>query len=262
MSTRAFRVSPRPALAPYVRHIRVAFPERDARPYVRLPDGELELVIRVGADESAAHAIGTRMLPLHKSGYAPLHAFAVRFKAGGAYPFFGVPVSELTDQVISIDTLWGSAGEALRAALLGETAPLARVAAIEEALSARLSGSNLYEPTSAASVRRALRWLAQVPSLPNVEGLAQQVGASQRQLRRSFAAVTGLGPKECLRVLRFQRALQSARAADVPHWGSIAVQHGYYDQAHLIAEFHALAGGSPGALLGRKARPAPTVAAY
>ena len=37
--------------------------------------------------------------------------------------------------------------------------------------------------------------------------------------------------------------------SSVTLWTSIAAAVGYYDQAHLIADFHAIAGATPGAFL-------------
>ncbi|HEX6245061.1 MAG TPA: helix-turn-helix transcriptional regulator [Polyangiales bacterium] len=242
-------MNPRPALAAYVRHVRLTYPQHEPQAYVRLPDGEVELVVQLSEDSVAAHAIGTRLAPLRKTGHTPREALAVRFKAGGAYPFFGLPVSELTDRVLSMETLWGAESRQLTEALRGAHSSDARVAAIEQALSARLQGAALYEPSSAGAARRAIRLVQQSRVLPNVEELADQLGASARQLRRAFAAVVGLSPKEYLRVLRFQRALQTARRQPHLPWGVIANQAGFYDQAHLVAEFQALGGASPGALL-------------
>jgi transcriptional regulator GlxA family with amidase domain len=67
------------------------------------------------------------------------------------------------------------------------------------------------------------------------------VGLSERQLRRVFATAVGVGPKEYLRMLRFQRAAESAAMPG----GQLAVTAGYYDQAHLISEFRHLARMTP-----------------
>lgn len=248
MSSRPVRLKPRSTLAPFVRHIRLVPAEGGSAPYVRLPDGELELVIRFADTGPALHAIGTRLSPLHKTGYERERAYAVRFKAGGAYPFFGLPVSELTDSVVAVERLWGDAGERLGDALRTHSDADRHVAAVEDALSARLSDGTVFEPASAGSVRRAIRLLDGATALPSVEQLAEQVGSSARQLRRGFAAVTGLAPKEYLRVLRFQRALGWAARDAGESWAAIAARSGYYDQAHMIAEFQQLGGRAPGAL--------------
>jgi methylphosphotriester-DNA--protein-cysteine methyltransferase len=54
---------------------------------------------------------------------------------------------------------------------------------------------------------------------------------------------------ELARLTRFHRALHAARDNDRPNWASIAAASGYYDQAHLITEFRAIAGVTPRALL-------------
>jgi AraC-like DNA-binding protein len=51
----------------------------------------------------------------------------------------------------------------------------------------------------------------------------------------------GVTPKEYLRIVRFQRALAAIKARS-DTLGRLAHRHGYYDQAHMIADFRALAG--------------------
>jgi len=60
-----------------------------------------------------------------------------------------------------------------------------------------------------------------------------------------------LTPKTLARILRFDHArslLESGAPAS-----DVALDCGYYDQAHLIREFHALAGTTPGRLAERLA---------
>lgn len=78
---------------------------------------------------------------------------------------------------------------------------------------------------------------------------ARALGVSERQLRRDFRDALGLPPKAVARLDRFARALRAAHAGAQASWASIAADAGYYDQAHLIAEFNAIAGVGPQALL-------------
>ena len=55
-------------------------------------------------------------------------------------------------------------------------------------------------------------------------------------MRREFLEQTGLGPKFLARVLRFRRALELSPRAEGDFAG-LALDCGYYDQAHLIREF-------------------------
>jgi AraC-like DNA-binding protein len=49
--------------------------------------------------------------------------------------------------------------------------------------------------------------------------------------------------------VRFRRALRSARRAVQHDWASIAESAGYYDQAHMIAEFRELTALTPSQLM-------------
>lgn len=78
-----------------------------------------------------------------------------------------------------------------------------------------------------------------------VTELAGEVGWSRRHLGERFRAELGLAPKQAARVLRFERAGRLLRQghADL---AALAVECGYYDQAHLTNEWRALAGCTPG----------------
>jgi AraC-like DNA-binding protein len=57
----------------------------------------------------------------------------------------------------------------------------------------------------------------------------------------------GLTPKQYGRVRRFQQARKLSASLDAPDWTEIAYVCGYADQSHLIHDFQAFAGHSPGA---------------
>jgi transcriptional regulator GlxA family with amidase domain len=92
----------------------------------------------------------------------------------------------------------------------------------------------------------AARLLDADPAL-RVDQLARELALSERQLRRRFAAAVGISPKRYARTMRIRRAIALAR----PHrsWAAIATAAGFYDQAHMIAEFRAVAGATPEALV-------------
>jgi AraC-like DNA-binding protein len=244
------------ALAPFVRHIRLVPPTQHEGRYVRLPDGQMELVLRSrgGSAHDWLNVVGTRSHALRKeSGPTDAFCVVVRFHAGGGYPFFGIPVSELTNQLVGLDQLWGSLFQHLRDVLAHADDAHACLAATQQALRARLAGPELYDPANGARVRRALRVLEQETVLPAVETLAERLGASTRQLRRAFAEVVGLSPKQYLRIMRFQRARGLMRAGAEPRWSMIAQTAGYFDQAHMINEFRVLSGQTPGELWSQQA---------
>jgi AraC-like DNA-binding protein len=248
MAVRSYKLAPTRALSPFVAHLRVTELEGCLPvPYSRLPDGQLELTMRVDPGAPALRVVGTRTRALVKPSDAAAMFVIVRFKAGGAYPFFGPPLHELTDQLVDLDDLWGDTARLLAERLTKLRPHAAHIEAVQTALLDRLA-ARVYEPASAANVRRGLRRVAAAPLLPSVDALARELGASARQLRRGFAEVVGIGPKQYLRVVRFQRALSALRRLPDTNLATIARMVGYSDQSHLNAEFRALAATTPSAL--------------
>jgi AraC-like DNA-binding protein len=60
-----------------------------------------------------------------------------------------------------------------------------------------------------------------------------------------FREHIGLPPKTVARVLRFEQAVRLAEETELS-WLEIALRCGYYDQAHLIRDFRAISGCTPG----------------
>jgi AraC-like DNA-binding protein len=82
-----------------------------------------------------------------------------------------------------------------------------------------------------------------------VNEVAEDLGVSERHLRRLFREAVGLSPKNFAMLARFHRALRAARLETHDGWASIASAAGYYDQAHLISDFRRIAGVTPQVLL-------------
>ena len=215
----------------FVRRIRIVPAARVT--YRRWPDGEAELIARVEGGAAMVTAIGPHGGPLVKPSTHADEVVLVRFRIAGAYPFLG-PMGAYANGIVALpEPLAIGGGDPARA--------------ISRALASRLATA--CDPAAAAAVRRCVRRIATLPRVPTVRALADDVGASERALRRAFAEVVGLSPKLLLRITRFRRALAAARAPRRAEWAAIAAGAGYYDQAHLIDEFRALTGLTPGALV-------------
>jgi transcriptional regulator GlxA family with amidase domain len=59
------------------------------------------------------------------------------------------------------------------------------------------------------------------------------------------------------RILRFRHACQLAERSARPQWTGIAADAGYFDQAHLIRDFHEFAGVPPMAVFSNTAAGLP-----
>jgi AraC-like DNA-binding protein len=80
-----------------------------------------------------------------------------------------------------------------------------------------------------------------------VAEVADEIGYSRRHLAQLLTAETGHGPKTVQRLARFDAA-RRAVAATVPAGSTlaeVASRTGYYDQSHLVRDFHEFAGLGP-----------------
>ena len=81
-----------------------------------------------------------------------------------------------------------------------------------------------------------------------MDELAAEIGVSCRHLTRQFQRAVGLSPKEFGRVSRFLHALQLLNAGNSRSLTDVALDCGFFDQAHFNHEFREFAGMSPGEL--------------
>ena len=219
---------------------------------VGLPGLQVQLLVRRrDSDPSGvdAYVIGPRPRVMRKAIVNRHPALAVRFRLGAARIFTGVPLCELSDQVLPIEDLWGEDGVRMREALAGTYDLGVQVHILEHALLARFPRGYSSGDTATHTVRRAARVLERVPDFPTVTSLAHELGISERGLRRAFNDAAGIAPKTYLRILRFRSALQLAQASATPRWSDVALDAGYYDQAHMIDEFRDLVSATPAVLL-------------
>jgi AraC-like DNA-binding protein len=228
-------LAPPPALRGALACLWIRAVPPDGGPVRVLPDGCVDLIWRAG---HGAFVAGPDTGP-HMGPPAPGALFVgARFLPGAGGPALRVPLDELRDARVEVELLWPELGDRL-APTLSPREAFRRIAAT----AARLV---LACPPDRA-VREAARRLADPRA--RIETLADDLGLSERQLRRRCHAAAGYGPKTLQRVLRFRRFLAHAdAAAPDPDLLRIAFEAGYADQAHLTRECTRLAGMPPVAL--------------
>lgn len=233
------------SIARFVEDARMVSPLRDGPISIDwLPNGRTSLVIRVLEEgRGDAHIIGPRTRAKFKRATGFLRATSIQFKPGWSPSLFGVPAHVLTDQLVTLDELWGAASGDITADLVAARS----VPAILERLSRAVAARATSESSSARLARRAAQMFETTET--RVDAVAQQLGVTARHLRRAFVDSVGIGPKDFARGVRLQRAIRaSARTTD---WSLIARDAGYYDQAHLIGDFRDLVGLTPSAYRAR-----------
>lgn len=70
-------------------------------------------------------------------------------------------------------------------------------------------------------------------------------GAWRAPAGRLFAAYVGIGPKWVLPRYRLHEAVEQLQAQNEVDWSPLALELGYYDQAHFARDFRSLVGRTP-----------------
>lgn len=240
-------------LAPYVECFWTHTTLGDARTHQRvLPDGCTDIIVRADADGVRAAVVGTmRTAQMVVDAKRTLYV-AVRFKAGGSAPFLGMPLAPLTDCEADLSDLWGEDAERIAEAAATALDAEGAARALEHALLTRMGrvGVGSGEDRARGLLIAATSALSRAGSARSVAAIAAELGVAERTLERVFNERVGLGPKSFGRIARFRRLVDALAPtttpeAAAPDWCGHAFAAGYYDQAHMIREFRALAGLAP-----------------
>ncbi len=193
-----------------------------------------------------AFAVGMMSASVLVPAARPMRTVAVRFKPGAAGLFLGAPLHGLTDVRADLAHLWGRpSADRLDDALWDAADDGQRIALIQRVLLRRLRESGVTPP---ALGLRAVAAIEASHGALRVEALADALHVSRQHLALQFRQQVGLSPKLFARICRFRRALALLREP-AGHGGdlaALAAECGYFDQSHLIRDFHDFADGTPG----------------
>lgn len=232
---------PPPALAAWVDTIWMRSGPATA-PVPVLPDGAADLILDLTGTPTAlsdAFAVGTMTAArLYDSGAREL--LGIRFRPGRASALFRVPMREITDLHVPMHDL-GPVAQDLAARVAEASTFQARLSVIAGALAKPLREA----PKPDARLDAAIGWIVRGGGRVPIERIAAEAGITRQQLGRKFLDELGISPKAFARVMRFQRLLAAIEQRRVVTWADAAVEHGWYDQSHMIADFRELAGTTP-----------------
>jgi AraC-like DNA-binding protein len=165
----------------------------------------------------------------------------IHFKPGGAYPFLNFPLTELHNQIIPADAIWGDfAGELYERLCAAPSIP-ARLSLFEQLLLTRLSPA----PKELNAVRYGVAQIARYNGAVSIKALREDMGFSQNHLLTQFKRMVGISPKALAQLYRLKLVLGSIDPTHEIDWTQIAYQAGYYDQAHFSKDFRIFTGHSP-----------------
>jgi AraC-like DNA-binding protein len=165
----------------------------------------------------------------------------IKFRAGGFYPFWKRNVSQLTGFTIAASEVFGPDADHWTLQILdsGDDEAMARQA--DALLTERLPGRDAQAELAGRIVQEAMS----DPAIVKVEQLCERTGFSSRQLQRLFGRYIGVTPKWVIKRFRLQEAAERLERDESAQCAQLALQLGYFDQAHFIKDFKAVLGQSP-----------------
>ena len=254
---------PRPPLSKFIDNLwlvrgALATPWRN----MIFPDGAMEMIFNLGDPQKLCDSRNPRRHTFFKRSWISgereasivieetgvIHLVGVRFKPGGAFPFFRIPISELTDRVVELDAIWGNEIDRLRDQLAGGLTPATVFARLENWLLQRLA----IHTQPSRSVAFALDRIQRGGDDARIGRIVELTGISHKHLVREFGRCVGLSPKTLARVCAFQSAINWIGFKPAVDWADAAAACGYFDQAHFIHEFRSFTGMTPSTYLTKR----------
>jgi AraC-like DNA-binding protein len=209
-----------------------------------LPDGCIDIM---WGENRPPMLAGPETGPVPSTRPAGTTVVGASFHPGAAPPILGVPADEIRDLRVPLTEVWGRDAAQLEQSVNHAESPTARLRQLANELRRRLKRAESPDPVVGAAVAHLRQ-----SGIRGVATISEELGISERQLRRRFHAAVGYGPKTLARVLRFQQMLDLARQRRSSDLGQLALDAGYADQAHMTSECTRLAGLPPARLLAER----------
>jgi AraC-like DNA-binding protein len=220
---------------------------------VVFPDGCMELIFHFGPPfkrisnhqqqvQEKSILVGQLNKPLHLQATGSADIIGVRFHPWGLYPLVNMPLQHITNGEMPIRHIWGNDAHELEEKIY----QLDKEAAMDEIQQFLFKQAN-HPSYQIEMLKKVITRLKGQQGNVKIDELAEMSNLSVRQFTRNFTLLVGLPPKVFAGIIRFQSFFSQCNQQPEVNLGELALQCGYYDQAHFIREFKQYAGMSPGA---------------
>jgi len=175
---------------------------------------------------------------------ARMDMVGVRFKPGKAFELLGLAGEAFADESVPLRESGSACLKEVESRMTDAPTAERRVQILEEMLLRRLAAipSGSDSRPALAAVERIVSGHGKM----NPGGLSEEIGISAQHLRRLFSRFVGFAPKTLARLCRFRWVAEHIDRTQKPDWQDLVFDGGFYDQSHMIKEFHAIAGIVPG----------------
>lgn len=216
-------------------------------PIIAVPDGCIDILFCCDEKEPYAHVCGTVLHPTLTHNKKSKYFFGVRFLPGNSFKFKNVTMSDLVEQEIPFF-------EVIEDKDLFEQITSSKDFnyQIQIFMDKYLK---LYNYSETMNKHKDLRNfmmsnIMETAGQIRVKELADATGYSVRYINKMFSEQFGLSPKVFCKLMRFQYLLSNLndcnKEIDDTNLTELAIELGYYDQSHMIKDFHEFTNTTPG----------------
>jgi len=233
-------ILPHPILRDYIANYTITFPTKEimSERYTAMPDGSAALAVEFDTKNLSATMFGPATKPYY-IGYNPSEMLVIiEFHPAGFYQLIGISQNELTDQIVSFETV-----NTILCKLLYEAIEKAKdihelVTNLDNLL---LSSMNVnYHP----QIKLILQSIIDSAGNTTLKGLSNEINYSERQLSRIFSQHVGVSVKFFSRLVRVNNSFRLLQNFE----NSITLVSntmGFHDLSHFIHDFNSLCGITP-----------------
>jgi len=218
-----------------------------------VPDGCIEMILHYGdfykqyleTGESVIQpkcfVIGQLTRPLEIGPTGKTGVFSVRFHPEGFLPFATIPIKEMENRAVPLETLFDQDGKEISESILNAKTTEERINLVEGFLIERITDNETKDRIIKSTVETILTANGQLP----IDQLSKQLNINRRRLERNFSLAIGLSPKQLSKTVRLQASLKMLLNNQFTSLTALAYEGNYYDQAHFIKDFKEFTGFTP-----------------
>lgn len=169
--------------------------------------------------------------------------FSVTFQANGLSHFLRIPINELQNQIVTLESVNKVLSQQLEDKLAGASTFQKRIEIVESFFINLLK--NQIISVNQKRMTNSIELIKSTKGNISIEFLASNACVSRKQFERKFLAYIGISPKQYLKIIRFQNAIFLNQSTTNVSITELAYRAGYYDQSHFINEVKDLTGQTP-----------------
>lgn len=238
----------------WIQFVWVSKGENDSTKSKILPNGAIELILNFGNKQKTLKestlktdkyftnywVAGLQTRPIIIQSLSDTNLVGIRFRPGGAYPFFKFPITEISDKVLEANWMRKELNELRKA--IGNLDDLDKITTLtEDYLLRKFDGTSLTNDAVAYVANHIFFSENEIP----VNELVKKGGYSHKHFISLFKKQVGTSPKNLQRIARLQRIIQMVKDKPEIKWTDILYRFSFYDPAHFNHDFRELTGMTP-----------------